>query len=182
MAFSSLVLLFLYERWVGWIRALLSCLLLGFCGAMAEWVGTKTGFPFGDYHYTENMGPMIGGQLPWAIPLAWWSVVGALHQLSRSALPALNPWKTGLVVAAAATAFDWVMEPYAWQLKVYWIWHDGHVPLLNYLSWFFFSFVFSLILTALGAFSQPGKQVAVPRAAWLLGLMMGVFILGRLAN
>ena len=99
-ALAALVILILYSQWIGWGRSLAGLFLVGFCGAMAEWVGTKTGFPFGDYHYTGNMGPMIVGQLPWAIPLAWWSVGGAVG-LAESRLPDFPDWPAPATALAA---------------------------------------------------------------------------------
>jgi len=153
--------------------------LLGFCGAMAEWVGTKTGFPFGNYHYTGNMGPMIAGQLPWAIPLAWWTVVASLHLIFRTLWNQLGPWSTALLVGLAATLFDFLMEPYAWQIKAYWIWHDDNVPLLNYLSWFAFAAIFSVILNTVGAIAKPKKSHPTWQAGVVLALMLTIFLLGR---
>lgn len=178
-ALAALVVLLLYSQWIGWGRSLTGLFLVGFCGALAEWVGTKTGFPFGDYHYTANMGPMIAGQLPWAIPLAWWTVVGAFHLLFRTCWNALGPWTTALSVGTAATLFDWLMEPYAWQIKAYWIWHQGSVPLLNYISWFVLAAVFSVVLNAVGAINKPHRSHATWQAAVVLALMVGIFLLGR---
>jgi len=176
---AALVILLLYSQWIGWGRSLAGLFFVGFCGAMAEWVGTKTGFPFGDYHYTANMGPMIAGQLPWAIPLAWWSVVGGFHLLFHTYCNSLGPWSTALLVGSAATLFDWVMEPYAWQVKAYWIWHQGSVPILNYVSWFVLSAVFSVVLNAVGAIPKPKRSVPVWQAIVTLALMLVIFLLGR---
>lgn len=178
-ALAALVILLLYQQWIGWGKTLAGFFLIAFCGAIAEWVGTKTGFPFGDYHYTGNMGPMITGQLPWAIPLAWWAVVGGFHLLYRSYWNGLGPWSTALFVAASATLFDWVMEPYAWQVKAYWIWHQGSVPILNYASWFVLSAVFSIMLNAVGAIPKPKRAVPVWQAGIVLALMITIFLLGR---
>ncbi|MEM6883543.1 MAG: carotenoid biosynthesis protein [Verrucomicrobiota bacterium] len=176
---AALVVVLLYSQWIGWGRALAGLFLVGFCGAMAEWVGTQTGFPFGDYHYTANMGPMIAGKLPWAIPLAWWSVVGGFHLIFRTYWNALGPWSTALLVGAAATLFDWVMEPYAWEIKGYWHWHGNSVPLLNYISWFVLSAIFSIVLNAIGAIPKPKRSVAVWQAIVTLALMTTIFLLGR---
>jgi len=179
MALAGWIALTLYSTWIGWTRALTGLILIGLCGTAAEWVGTKIGFPFGDYHYTSNMGPMIAGQVPWAIPCAWWTVIGSLHLICRRYIDTANPYIIATIVAAIATAFDYIMEPYAWQVRAYWIWHDGSVPLLNYISWFVLSFIFSILLTALGAQSSPGKVTPVHRAAVIMILMTGLFILGR---
>ncbi|MGF1678948.1 MAG: carotenoid biosynthesis protein [Candidatus Methylacidiphilales bacterium] len=179
LALSFAVILQLYASWLGWVRAVGGAVLVGALGGVAEWVGTRTGLPFGSYHYTENMGPMIGGQLPWAIPLAWWTVIGSFHLLLRAWWPSLGSWSTAVMVGILATGFDYIMEPYAWQIKTYWIWHQGSVPWLNYASWFVLSLTFSIMLAALGAWGSPGKSVAVPRALWVMVLICSLFLLGR---
>ena len=50
--------------------------LLFFCAATvlsaaAELTGTKTGWPFGGYEYTEFLGPKLLGRVPVAVPLSW---------------------------------------------------------------------------------------------------------------
>ncbi|MEM6822652.1 MAG: carotenoid biosynthesis protein [Verrucomicrobiota bacterium] len=179
MVFASLVLVYVYRIWIGLPRTLVGLFLIAFCGAVSEWVGTKTGFPFGDYHYTENMGPMIDGQLPWAIPLAWWIVVSSLHLIFRYTYEALGPWTTGLLVGVSATLFDFIMEPYAWQIKAYWIWHQGSVPLANYITWFVLSATFSIMLNAIGAVNRPGKGFPIHQPAVIMTLMTILFLLGR---
>ena len=39
-------------------------------GWTAEAIGSKTGFPFGAYHYTDRLQPQLLG-VPLLIPLAW---------------------------------------------------------------------------------------------------------------
>ncbi|GII82006.1 hypothetical protein Sru01_69880 [Sphaerisporangium rufum] len=39
-------------------------------GYAAEWVGIRTGFPFGEYRYTDVLWPQLGG-VPVIVALAW---------------------------------------------------------------------------------------------------------------
>ncbi|WP_449065987.1 carotenoid biosynthesis protein, partial [Planomonospora algeriensis] len=47
-------------------------------GYTAEWVGTRTGLPFGDYHYTGLLVPQPGG-VPVVVALAWGGMGLAAH-------------------------------------------------------------------------------------------------------
>lgn len=146
--------------------------------AVLETVGTLTGQPFGFYAYTSNFGPRLG-ILPLAIPLAWFLVVAGFR-LVLDGLPSTRGWPCGLralAVGACATGFDWVLEPFAWQVRSYWLWLDGAIPPQNYLAWFAFATLFA-------AFALP-RSIAAPKTlkpAWVLALMLLFFVCGRLAH
>jgi uncharacterized membrane protein len=107
---------------------------------IVETVGTKTGFPFGSYYYTANFGPRIAGVLPVTIPLAWLVIVTSLILIFRQAQPQAGRILTAAVVATGATLLDAIMEPFATQIKMYWLWEGGVIPLQNYLAWWVVTF------------------------------------------
>jgi uncharacterized membrane protein len=164
----------------------LAFLLIAIVSGAVETMGTLTGMPFGDYSYTRNMGPRWFGIMPAAIPLAWWVVVAGftvtikqiLDQLSIRFLPGQFRSSSGfiaLLVAAAATAFDWVMEPYAWHVMEYWIWNDGFIPWQNYASWF----VLAYFLTRTSMLALIPARPANWRPTLVIGIMLFQFLLGR---
>ena len=67
-----------------------------------EWIGTRTGLPFGPYEYTENFGPRIGGVVPMAIPLAWLVVVLCGRNLALRLRPAAGRLEIAFGVALVA--------------------------------------------------------------------------------
>lgn len=144
---------------------------------VVETIGTWTGFPFGAYTYMGRMGPQIG-PLPLAIPLAWWLVVGGFYLSGRQLLPLADARMLSLGTAAAATFFDWILEPFAWQVRGYWVWHDGAVPVQNYAAWFALSF----ILARISPFHRAVPQRLDLRPAGALTLTLLLFIIGRLAG
>ncbi|NJK93171.1 MAG: carotenoid biosynthesis protein [Blastochloris sp.] len=146
-------------------------------GLVETW-GTLTGFPFGSYVYTSNMGPMLAGTLPLAIPLAWWNILSPLYLLTRHFLPKLPARATCLLVALAATSMDWVMEPFAWKIKGYWIWEAGYIPWENYLSWFLLSF----LLCRLAPLHSPYQAALDRRLIAVPLLMLSFFISARLIH
>ncbi len=119
-----------------------------------EWVGTRTGFPFGPYEYTENFGPRIGGVVPMAIPLAWLVVVLCGRNLLLWLRPSAGRLETAAGVAFVALLTDLNLESVAWKVRGYWLWYPAQAPhppstwppVQNYVSWFVLSFVLALSL------------------------------------
>lgn len=107
-----------------------------------EVIGTRTGYPFGVYHYTESMGAMIFGVLPISIPLAWLVVVSCALIGIKCIFPEWDKIRSALAVGLFATVFDYVMEPFAARAMGYWLWQTptGLPPWQNYLAWFGLSF------------------------------------------
>ncbi|GBF73966.1 hypothetical protein PA598K_02292 [Paenibacillus sp. 598K] len=112
----------------------------------AEWLGTKTGFPFGNYYYTDilRLGP---GEVPVPIGFAWIGVVGSALLVSRST----RRWVRALEVGGYALWFDLILDPVAYS-REFWIWLDPgswgsfyEIPLQNFVSWFALAALLSLL-------------------------------------
>lgn len=146
---------------------------------LLEWVGTRTGYPFGPYIYTSNFGPLIGGVLPCTIPLAWVVVVMASRYTVLALFPALNRWLLSLGVGLLALVTDLNMELVAWKVRAYWIWypHDPAPPLWppwqNFLSWFMAAYVLNALLDG-GRVAGIAKSAHKPVVVLLL--MNAMFI------
>ena len=103
---------------------------------VVEFVGVRTGSPFGRYEYTPILGLQLGGAVPLAIPFAWLMVVpGAMmtvRALGRSALVVL-------FAALLALLLDLLIEPVAAYVTGYWRWLDQGpyygVPTSNFVAW-----------------------------------------------
>jgi uncharacterized membrane protein len=154
----------------------IAILVIAVGSGLVETIGTLTGFPFGSYTYMNRLGPQIG-PLPLAIPTAWWLVVAGFYLTARRLFPTLGRRTLSLITAAAATGFDWIMEPFAWEVRGYWIWHDGAVPLENYAAWFALSF----ILARLAPLHAAAPWKTDLRAAGVIVLTLLLFLIGRLA-
>jgi len=176
--FAAVNLLFAVSSWLGWRRTWISFAVIAILSSVVETLGATTGFPFGSYFYTERMGPMLGNTLPLAIPLAWWNILGSFFMLTRYALPRLNSRLTCLIVAGLATALDWVMEPFAWKIRGYWIWESAQIPLQNYVSWF----VLSFILCRISPLHSPYRPELDKRALAIPALMLAFFVSARLLH
>ncbi|HEU4346819.1 MAG TPA: carotenoid biosynthesis protein [Actinoplanes sp.] len=133
------------------VRAALALVGTATVGGFAvEAVGVATGFPFGSYAYSGELGPKLLG-VPLIIPLAWtwmaWPAWLAATRLSRS-----RGARIGLAAAGLA-AWDLFLDPQM-VAEGYWTWLDPApalpgvpgVPIGNYLGWLGFALA---LMTAL---------------------------------
>lgn len=155
--------------------------------AGVEWVGVRTGYPFGPYRYTDALPPTIDG-IPLAIAFAWYASVVNARRLGEAVLgpgSSAGPWAVALVAGLITLGIDIVLEPMASMINGYWIWEGTSVPLQNYVSWF--------VLGTLAAFwlARPSPAHAEPAAvcaarqataAVLLGMQWVLFAATNLAH
>src|SRR6266550_3139498 len=84
------------------------------------------GFPFGNYYYTDSLGPKIA-LVPFFISVA-----------------------VPLVASFVMVAWDFCLDPIASTINHAWIWKDGGgyfgVPFSNYLGWSFTVYIFFQLL------------------------------------
>lgn len=124
---------------IGW-RAL-GCLgaLTAYTYAI-EVVGIRTGWPYGTFEYAIQLGPMLFGEVPLALPLFFLPLVLNAYLLT---LLVLEEWAEGTVVRlctaiAAVVAVDVVLDPAAVAIGFWTYVPPGPyygVPLSNYLGW-----------------------------------------------
>ena len=139
-----------------------------------ETIGTITSLPFGDYHYTDNFGPMLG-VVPLTIPLAWHVVVTNALFVVRAVAPYLSRLAEAVLVGLLCTLYDSILEPFATTVKHYWIWQEGSIPPLNYIAWF----VLSALLVRLFAPTLSSRFRLDPRPVLILGLTILIFLAGE---
>jgi uncharacterized membrane protein len=122
-------------------------------------IGALSGVPFGPYVYTEAAGQRIFNVLPWSIPVVWIIVIFNARGVARLIL---RPWRKDRlygfrligVTVALAVAFDFGLEPFATQVKDYWLWQPTKLGLLwqgtppsNFLGWLVASLLILAIVT-----------------------------------
>lgn len=132
-------------------------------GWLIEFIGTNTGFPFGDYAYSSVLGPGLF-QTPFMIGILWWVLLRSAYDLLGQFLSShlLRSMSTGI----AMVSLDVLIEPVAIGLD-FWQWETPEVPLENYLAWFVCSAVFAFVT---------GKGDAKnPLSKWIWGTMLLFF-------
>lgn len=165
---ATAVLAVLYHAW-GAKQTLWTFLLVGVLSYTAELLGSKTGFPFGSYHYTSLLRPQLAG-VPLLIPLAWMMMLPPSWAIARMILGQNHTRPLfALTSALAITAWDLFLDPQmvGWG---FWAWEiPGQyfgIPAVNYFGWLLVSFAITLIIS-------PSKLPLIPLAAiytitWLL--------------
>lgn len=119
-----------------WHRAVWCALGIGVMAALIEFMGVTTAIPFGEYVYSDRLGPKLFSVLPATIPAAWFIVVVNGHTV----VPA-SRWRP-LGVGLIAVLTDLSLEVVAWKIRGYWDWYPGVAvkpvwpPWQNYASWF----------------------------------------------
>jgi uncharacterized membrane protein len=117
-----------------------------------ENMSVLTGFPFGHYYYTDNLGPkvflvpaLIGpaylgtGYLAWTIARV---ISGTTHSRLRGHFTVAVP----LLAAFMMVSWDLAFDPIFSTIYRSWIWLDGGsyfgVPFSNFMGWLLTTFVF----------------------------------------
>lgn len=119
-----------------------------------ELLGTGTGWPFGAYSYTANLGYKVLGRVPFTIPLSWFYMGFTSYLLASVILAARNVrhrtlWSL-LLGAWFLTAWDLVLDPAMASNYLpfkFWIWHVSNgiyfgMPLQNFVGWSFTGLLF----------------------------------------
>ena len=155
---------------LGW-RTALAIFVAGFSISLAsELTGTTTGYPFGPYSYTTQLGYLIGGRVPFNIPTSWFFMLYASLAICGRLLPARDDgttrWRWAALAAVVLTAWDVSMDP-AMVATTHWLWHLPPVegatlvrrlalsplfygmPLTNWLGWLLTGLVVARVMLAI---------------------------------
>lgn len=140
---------------------------------IVEWWGVKSGFPFGNYLYTEVLGFAVAG-VPLAIAVSWYTTVMITRRLAQWLLPeSSNSTMTVALVAGALTvALDIVLEPMASSVSYYWLWADGVIPFQNYVSWLVLTAGAVWILQARRRLQNGGRTPVVPMMIYIMQFVL----------
>lgn len=146
----GLVLWVVLQVW-GPRPTLQATLLVTAATLIIEAVGTATGFPFGDYTYTEALQPQLL-HVPLLIPLAWLMMLPVAWAVARQITGQTAGWRFVSISALAMTAWDLFLDPQmvAWG---FWVWHQPGayfgIPWLNFAGWFLTAAVVTLLVRPL---------------------------------
>lgn len=167
----ALVISILTDAW-GFGRTIVAWLAVSGLGWLSEFVGCRTGYPYGSYYYTKVLQPQVL-RVPVIIPLAWMMMMPPAWAVGRTASAALGaPGSFSLFIllsALAFTAWDLYLDPQMvhWD---FWRWRKKGayfgIPLTNYLGWLV---VAAAITAIVGPDAIPAPQLLlVYFLTWLL--------------
>lgn len=161
--------------------------LLALCGYTyaIEAVGVVTGYPYGVFEYGVNLGPMIGGEVPAALPLFFLPLVVNAYLLCLLLLGDLAG-RTAVrlpVVVAAVVGMDLALDPAAVSLG-FWAYADGGwyygVPWTNYVGWVLSAAVAVGVLDR--AFDREGLYSRLERCQFMLDDLVSFVVLWGVIN
>jgi len=142
-----------------------------------ELVGVTTGKVFGHYWYGSALGPKVAG-VPPLIGINWCMLLLGASSVTGHFLSDQSTTIKALATAVLMTLLDAAMEPVCKALDM-WEWGAGMAPLKNYLSWFVFSFLLSMVYYT---FEAEHKN----RVAFTVFVLQAIFFISltglRLAN
>jgi len=135
--------------WRGLVTFIVICLVVS---NAFENLSILTGFPFGHYHYTADLGPklflvpvLIGpayfatGYLAWVVGNV---LVGEVRRRSSTLATIAVPF----IAAFVMVMWDLTLDPRASTIQGQWIWEQGGgyfgVPLINFVGWFLTVYIF----------------------------------------
>lgn len=160
-------------------------------GFAIEALGVATGFPFGSYDYSEQLGPKLAG-VPLIIPLAWtwmaWPAWLAATRLTGGG-PTGGTGRAVQRIALAAVglaAWDLFLDPQM-VAEGHWAWQDATpalpglpgIPVSNYLGWLLFAV---LMTTALRPLAGTAVTTTDSRDAPMLALYLWTYFSSVLAH
>ena len=141
---------------IGWRKTTIFFLVSYFVSLGFELFGTSTGWPFGNYAYTDFLGTKVLGHVPWTIPLSWFYMGLASYLIGIWISHRLGGGHRAIwgVLAGAwlLTAWDLVLDPAMAHesLRVkFWVWDEQGpyfgMPIKNFAGWVVTGFVFMAI-------------------------------------
>lgn len=159
----TLAIILLFHR--GWTDSFPIAAAFAFwIGFGSEIIGIHTGYLYGDYVYGPTLGPKLW-EVPLVIGVNWFILTyltaAVFHKFS-------NDYYAAFMGAIAMMAFDYIMEPVATALDM-WYWKFDVIPVKNYLGWFLISFIIHVI------YRKANFEKSNPLAAFILITMLLFF-------
>jgi uncharacterized membrane protein len=159
----------------GWRRAIMLTVIVFLTGLTFESIGVATGWVYGPYHYTQKLGLMFLGLVPYLIPLAWTMMIYPSLVVAGQVVP--PQWSGARRMIAVATLGGVIMT--AWDLAMdpmmvnggNWVWEvQGAyfgVPLQNFWGWWLTTFIALLIYQiAAKAVTSPLRSIPDRWVVW----------------
>jgi len=135
---------------LGWKRMFAMLSLTFAVSLLFESLGVATGWIYGPYHYTDQLGPKFLGLVPLYVPLGWFLMSYPSFVIAGWIVPLDTAPITKRILSVAATgalvmtAWDVVLDPVRVQAGQ-WVWEvEGAyfgVPLQNYWGWWLTTFI-----------------------------------------
>ncbi len=162
------------NRTVGWRKGLAALSGLGVFALLVEALGTWSGFPYGAFQYTGDLGWRVFGLVPWTVPFAWIPLL--LGAVTIAGARFSGSVQRGIYAAVLLTAMDFVLDPGAVSVGLWRYSNPGlyyEVPWTNFAGWMLTGTFAAICLSKLlnGKHLPSGILVS---AAWMVAFWTGV--------
>jgi len=135
-------------------------------------IGVNTGIIFGVYSYGPNLGLKILNT-PVIIGLNWLILVYTTSSMFEKINIHVN-YKI-LLASAIMLAYDIVLEQVA-PFTGMWNWHEGNIPVRNYMAWFVIALIFHTLLKTVGIKTENAVSKNLFISQFVFFLILAIFI------
>lgn len=136
LAWAVLALFLVLRTGIRWVPAFLALYLVSLG---SELLGTSLGLPFGEYRYTDSLGPKWLGHVPLVIPLSWFFMAIPSYAVAHAALPSRATARV-LMASLVLLSWDLALDPAMSRATAYWVWGEAGeyygMPWLNLFGWY----------------------------------------------
>ena len=165
IAWAALALFLTLHVRARWIPAFCALYLVSLG---SELLGTTAGIPFGEYHYTGNLGIRWLGHVPVVIPLSWFFMALPSYAFARVVSPHRAAPRV-LLASFLLLSWDLALDPAMSHATAYWVWASPGayygMPWLNLFGWYVTGVALMAVLAGLRA---DGWVARLP-LGWLAG-------------
>ncbi len=182
------------SRRLGWrtfgVMFVITC-IVSWC---YESLSIATGFPFGHYEYTSELGPKLG-TVPIMIMPAYfgvayiaWVLAHVLLDKFDTQIDSRSLFAIPVIASFIMVMWDMSIDPLSSTVMHQWIWRDGGgyfgVPFSNFLGWFLCVYtIFQLWAFYLMRSKQPEQPKDKTKSSWYLPIAFyGAIFLGAIAG
>jgi len=159
-------------RWLGRRRGLLLLATMGLLTLAIEGLAIVTGFPYGAFSYSLNLGPRLFDLVPFIVPFTYLPLLlGAVTIAWRRAGDSL-PIRI-LVSALLLLLIDLVLDPALVHAGMWTYSQPGAyfgVPLSNFIGWIFTGALYSALVHGISTFG--GRSPALPPVLMAASLLL----------
>jgi putative membrane protein len=164
-----------------------------------ENMSVLTGFPFGNYFYTDTIGPklflvpvLIGPAYLGTAYLAW-TIARVISGATHSRLSGHRTFTVPLLAAFLMVSWDLSFDPIYSTINHAWVWLDGGsyfgVPFSNFLGWLLTTFVFLQVFAlylkgqqSLPSTAEQPSRIQSLQAILFYGLIAAGYLLNNLTQ
>lgn len=160
-------------RYLGSRKSVIMLLVLSILPLLVEAQAIVTGFPYGEFSYSETMGGKLFGLVPWTVAFAYLPLLLGSFTIAARWFRH-QPLFLIPVSAVLLMVTDLVLDPAIVHAGL-WIWEDGgpyyDIPTVNFIGWVLTGLIYSAILYQGSKDELQQKKMPLEVASSLLLIM-----------